>query len=69
MTCTGRLYLCLGQDEHADMRELMRAGASDHDISDAISEALTRKPKAHNFDISQHGQAPALSRHMSVTGG
>jgi len=69
MTCTGRLYLCLGQDDHADMRTMMRAGASDDDISDAISAALTRKPKAHNFNISQRGQAPALSRHMSVTGG
>lgn len=70
VTCTGRLFLCLGQDDHADLRAVLR----DHPIVDgplrsAICEAIARKPRGHDFDISGRGAAPALSRPMSMTGG
>lgn len=68
LTCTGRLYLCLGHDEHMDFRTALRAGASDDDLSALFAAALLIKPKAHDFRISADG-APALQRHMSMTGG
>ncbi len=69
LTCTGQLYMCLGQDDDADLRKVMRAGADDAALKAAIREAITRKPKGHDFDYSRqevHGQ---VGRHMSVTGG
>ena len=69
LTCTGRLYMCLGQNDDYDFLSLMRAGASDADLDDAINAAIARKPKAHDFAIDRRGQAPAVSRRMSVTGG
>jgi cyclic pyranopterin phosphate synthase len=68
LTCTGRLYLCLGQDEHVDFRAAMRAGASDDDLLALLHRAVALKPKAHDFRIAA-GDAPALPRHMSMTGG
>lgn len=66
LTCTGKLFLCLGQNDDADLREVLRTGG---DLDAALTEAMTRKPKAHDFLIDAPGKAPALSRHMSVTGG
>lgn len=66
LTCTGKLFLCLGQDDDADLREVLRTGG---DLDAALTEAMTRKPKAHDFLIDEPGKAPAVSRHMSMTGG
>ncbi len=69
ITCTGTLYMCLGQSDAADLRTPLRASESDDLIHAAIDEAITRKPKGHDFVIDRRHQRPALSRHMSVTGG
>ena len=69
ITCTGTLYMCLGQNDAADLRTPLRASESDNLIHAAIDEAITRKPKGHDFVIDRRHQRPALSRHMSVTGG
>jgi cyclic pyranopterin phosphate synthase len=61
--------MCLGQNDAADLRTPLRASESDHLIHAAIDEAITRKPKGHDFVIDRRHQRPALSRHMSVTGG
>lgn len=68
MTCTGELYMCLGQEDRADLRQALRASDDDTLLVAAIREAITRKPKGHDFDYSRgvHGQ---VSRHMSHTGG
>ena len=66
LTCTGKLFLCLGQDDDADLREVLRTGG---DLDAVLTEAMTRKPKAHDFLIDAPGKAPAVSRHMSMTGG
>jgi len=69
VTCTGTLYMCLGQEDAADLRKPLRASASDDMLEDAIQEAISRKPKGHDFVIDRRHRRPALSRHMSVTGG
>ena len=69
VTCTGMLYMCLGQDDSADLRAALRADADDTTLNDAIDEAIGRKPKGHDFVIDRRRQKPAVSRHMSVTGG
>jgi cyclic pyranopterin phosphate synthase len=69
LTCTGTLYMCLGQDDAADFRPLLRAGASDDQLDAAIHAAIARKPKGHDFVIDRREQAPSVARHMSVTGG
>ncbi|MEK9673408.1 MAG: GTP 3',8-cyclase MoaA [Rhodospirillaceae bacterium] len=69
LTCTGTLYMCLGQDDAADLRAPLRASEGDDLIEAAIDEAIGRKPKGHDFVIERRGDAPALGRHMSVTGG
>ena len=69
LTCTGTLYMCLGQDDAADLRTPLRASADDGPLHAAIDEAIGRKPKGHDFVIDRRGQAPAVARHMSVTGG
>lgn len=69
VTCTGRLYLCLGQDEAVDLREVMRSHPDDAALSAAIDAGIGRKPRGHEFVIDRRGQAPAVVRHMSVTGG
>jgi cyclic pyranopterin phosphate synthase len=69
LTCTGTLYMCLGQDDDADLRTVLRAGASDAKLEDAIREAISRKPKGHDFIIDRRHERPAVARHMSVTGG
>ncbi len=69
LTCTGTLYMCLGQDDQADLRSVLRAGASDDELDAAILEAISRKPKGHDFIIDRRHDRPAVARHMSVTGG
>ena len=63
MTCTGRIYMCLGQDDYVDLRDIIRTGG---DLNAAVSAALREKPEAHDFTISDR---PGVARHMSVTGG
>jgi cyclic pyranopterin phosphate synthase len=69
ITCTGTLYMCLGQNDAADLRTPLRASESDDLVHAAIDEAIARKPKGHDFVIDRRHRGPALSRHMSVTGG
>jgi cyclic pyranopterin phosphate synthase len=69
LTCTGTLYMCLGQDDAADLRAPLRASESDGLLDAAIIEAISRKPKGHDFIIDRGQRAPAVARHMSVTGG
>ncbi len=69
VTCTGRLYMCLGQEDAADLRTPLRASSSDIPLTAAIEEAISRKPKGHDFIIDRAHQKPAVPRHMSVTGG
>jgi len=69
LTCTGTLYMCLGQDDAADLRGVLRSGAGDAALDAAIQDAITRKPKGHDFVIDRRRPAPAVARHMSLTGG
>jgi cyclic pyranopterin phosphate synthase len=69
LTCTGTLYMCLGQEDAADLRAPLRASESNDLLNAAIDTAITRKPKGHDFVIDRRAQRPAVSRHMSVTGG
>jgi cyclic pyranopterin phosphate synthase len=69
VTCTGTLYMCLGQADAADLRKPLRASESNDLLHAAIDEAIARKPKGHDFIIDRRHQRPALARHMSVTGG
>jgi GTP 3',8-cyclase len=69
LTCTGTLYMCLGQNDAADLRAPLRASADDAALDAAIREAISRKPKGHDFVIDRRHSGPAVPRHMSVTGG
>jgi cyclic pyranopterin phosphate synthase len=69
ITCTGTLYMCLGQNDAADLRRPLRASEANDLLFAAIDEAIGRKPKGHDFIIDRRHRRPALSRHMSVTGG
>jgi cyclic pyranopterin phosphate synthase len=69
LTCTGTLYMCLGQDDAADLRAPLRASGDDTLLHAAIDEAISRKPKGHDFIIDRRTKRPAVQRHMSVTGG
>lgn len=69
LTCTGTLYMCLGQEDAADLRAPLRASEGNELLSRAIDEAIGRKPKGHDFIIDRRTSRPAVSRHMSVTGG
>ncbi|MBX6376527.1 MAG: GTP 3',8-cyclase MoaA [Acetobacteraceae bacterium] len=70
LTCTGTLYMCLGQEDAADLRRPLRDPETDEaGLEDAIREAIARKPKGHDFVIDRRHRRPALARHMSVTGG
>jgi cyclic pyranopterin phosphate synthase len=68
VTCTGEMVMCLGQDDSVDLRAPLRASASDAALHAALDRAMARKPKGHDFVI-ERARRPALSRHMSVTGG
>jgi cyclic pyranopterin phosphate synthase len=63
------LYMCLGQDDSADLRAALRASESDELLHAAIDEAIGRKPKGHDFIIDRNRPQVSVSRHMSVTGG
>jgi len=65
LTCTGTLFMCLGQEDQPDLH----ADADDATLQAAIREAISRKPKGHDFVIDRRHQGPALARYMSVTGG
>jgi GTP 3',8-cyclase len=69
LTCTGTLYMCLGQEDAADLRAPLRASEGNELLSQAIDEAIGRKPKGHDFVIDRRTNRPSVSRHMSVTGG
>jgi GTP 3',8-cyclase len=69
VTCTGTLFMCLGQEDAADLRKPLRASEANELLYAAMDEAIARKPKGHDFVIDRRHQRPALSRHMSVTGG
>ncbi|MDD2876532.1 MAG: GTP 3',8-cyclase MoaA [Acidiphilium sp.] len=69
LTCTGTLYMCLGQNDAADLRGVLRASDDDTALEDAIRAAIARKPRGHDFVIDRDHKQPALARHMSVTGG
>jgi cyclic pyranopterin phosphate synthase len=69
MTCTGTLYMCLGQDDAADLRGPLRMSEGNELLEAAIDEAIGRKPKGHDFIIDRRQNKPAVARHMSMTGG
>jgi cyclic pyranopterin phosphate synthase len=69
VTCTGTLYMCLGQNDAVDLRPPLRATESNEPLYAAIDDAIARKPKGHDFVIDRRHLKPALSRHMSMTGG
>lgn len=68
LTSTGMLYMCLGQDDAADLRAVMRSTDDDEILGRAIDEGISRKPKSHDFVIDRFSK-PAVGRHMNVTGG
>jgi cyclic pyranopterin phosphate synthase len=67
LTCTGTLHTCLGRDDASDLRAVIRGGASDAQLNDAIFAAIDAKPQGHDFQIA--AARPAVARHMSQTGG
>jgi cyclic pyranopterin phosphate synthase len=67
VTCTGRIYMCLGQENCVDLRAAMRGPDSDRELQRALDRAMSAKPERHDFAIGR--KAPALDRHMSVSGG
>jgi GTP 3',8-cyclase len=69
LTCTGTLFMCLGQEDAADLREPLRRSEADDALVEAIHEAIARKPKGHDFIIDRRRKSSAVPRHMSVTGG
>jgi len=69
VTCTGMMYMCLGQEDEADLRTPLRASEGNELLEEAILEGIARKPKGHDFVIDRRHKRPAVKRHMSVTGG
>ena len=69
LTCTGELFMCLGQEDKADLRAALRSGGDDGALEQAIRGAIARKPKGHDFDYSRQKVEGQVSRHMSHTGG
>jgi GTP 3',8-cyclase len=69
VTCTGKMYMCLGQEDEADLCTPLRASEGDELLKQAILEGIARKPKGHDFIIDRRHNKPAVRRHMSVTGG
>jgi cyclic pyranopterin phosphate synthase len=69
LTCTGTLYMCLGQEDAADLRGPLRTSPDDALLNAAIDEAIARKPKGHDFIIDRRHDRPSVSRVMSLTGG
>jgi cyclic pyranopterin phosphate synthase len=69
VTCTGQLYMCLGQEDSADLRTPLRISEANDRLNEAIDSAIARKPRGHDFVIDRRRTRPAVGRHMSVTGG
>ena len=69
LTCTGTLYMCLGQEDAADLKTPLRNSEGDNALITAIREAISRKPKGHDFIIDRRQKSSPVPRHMSVTGG
>ena len=69
VTCTGTMYMCLGQEDAVDLRGPLRASEGDEALRAAILAGIARKPKGHDFVIDRRRWKPAVRRHMSVTGG
>ena len=69
VTCTGQIYMCLGQSDSVDLRAAMRGDNPERALDNALDLAMINKPEKHDFDISRRGESPAVPRHMSVTGG
>ncbi|MCG7392609.1 GTP 3',8-cyclase MoaA [Microvirga sp. ACRRW] len=69
LTCTGQLFMCLGQEDAADLRAPLRASEDNALLTQAIADAIARKPKGHDFIIDRDHARPAVGRHMSMTGG
>jgi len=69
LTCTGRLFMCLGQEDAADLRTPLRLSEGNERLEQAIEDAIARKPKGHDFIIDRRHNRPAVARHMSMTGG
>ena len=69
LTCTGTLYMCLGQHDKAELRETLRNKKSPHQLKNAIYGAIRRKPEGHDFSIDRRDGAIFVERHMNVTGG
>ena len=69
LTCTGTLYMCLGQDDQADLRGVLRRGATEAELESAMQAAIARKPRGHDFVIDRRHDRPSVGRHMSLTGG
>ncbi|MBI1329393.1 MAG: GTP 3',8-cyclase MoaA [Alphaproteobacteria bacterium] len=69
LTCTGTLFMCLGQEDQADLRAVLRSTNDDAALARAIESAIARKPKGHDFIIDRRANTPAIARHMSMTGG
>lgn len=69
VTCTGQLYMCLGQEDSADLRAALRASEGDERLESVIAEAISRKPRGHDFILNRRSSNVAVPRHMSVTGG
>jgi cyclic pyranopterin phosphate synthase len=69
LTCTGELFMCLGQEDKADLLAALRASPSDEGIEAAIRQAIALKPKGHDFDYSRQKIGGQMTRHMSHTGG
>lgn len=69
VTCTGQIYLCLGREEHIDLRQALRSSDNDDAFHKALDAALAQKPEGHLFEDAHNQELPATSRHMNVTGG
>ena len=69
VTCTGIMYMCLGQDDKADLLSPLRASEGNDLLAATLDEAISRKPKGHDFIIDGEDRPPAVDRHMNVTGG
>ncbi|MEE9273438.1 MAG: GTP 3',8-cyclase MoaA [Robiginitomaculum sp.] len=69
VTCTGKIYMCLGHNDHLDLRAPLRGDTPQQDLNILLNKAMRTKPERHNFEISKENNISALSRHMSVTGG
>ena len=70
LTCTGQLFMCLGQEDEANLRKVIRQNPNDDNLlEERIRQAISRKPKGHDFDYSRRKIEGQMPRYMSLTGG